>query len=189
MMKRTAGAALVVVLAALGLRGDIPPEVRARALKVIEGLENAGRGPAPSPSRASRTVTVTEDDLNAWIAYRIATEADRYFRACEIRLLPDDRFEGKIVLDLAGTPAALLLPAETELYFSAKGESREGEIRIEMEELFLGSQRLAPAVIDKVMALVSAFEGAPPTSLGDWYALPYGIRRLESRKGLLLCHF
>jgi hypothetical protein len=58
-----------------------------------------------------------------------------------------------------------------------------------MDELFLGSQRLSPAVIDKVMALVSAFEGAPPTSLGDWYQLPYGIRRLESQKGLLLCHY
>jgi hypothetical protein len=189
MMKRAAGATIVVFLAALGLRGDIPPEVRARALKVIEALEIAEQGPAPSPSRASRTVTVTEGDLNAWIAYRIATEADRYFRACEIRLLPDDRFEGKIVLDLSGTPAALLLPSETELYFSAKGESREGQIRIEMDELFLGSQRLAPDVIDKVMALVSSFEGASATSLGDWYALPYGIRRLESRKGLLLCHY
>jgi hypothetical protein len=188
-MKRAAGSALVLLLAALGLWGDVPPDVRARAEKVIEALEKAEREQAPASSRGPRTVTVSESDLNAWIAYSIAIEAGKYFRACEIRLLPADRFEGKIVLDLSGTPAVLLLPSETELYFSAKGESQEGKIRIEMTELFLGNQRLSPVVIDKVMALVSAFEGTPATSLGDWYALPYGIRRLESRKGLLLCHY
>jgi hypothetical protein len=190
-MTRRAGMTILIalVLAGQALRADISPEVRVRAQRVIELLERAERTQPPSSSRTPPTVTVTESDLNAWIAYRIATEADRYFRACEIRLLAGDRFEGKIVLDLSGTPAAFLLPSETDLYFSAKGESREGKIRIFIEELFLGSQRLSPAVIDKVMALVSAFEGTPPTSLGDWYALPYGIRRLESRKGSLLCHY
>jgi hypothetical protein len=188
-MRRVAGIVLVFALAAPGVRGEIPPGVRARAEKVIESLERVEREQARTSSRTARSVEVSEADLNAWIAYRIATDPDKYLRSCEIKLLAGDRFEGKIVLDLSGTPATLLLPSETELFFSATGESRDGRIRIRLDDLFLGSQRLSPSVLDKVMAFVSGLQGAPPASLNDWYALPYGIRRLESRRGLLICHY
>lgn len=189
MIRRAAGIAFVLVLAVLAAQGEIPPDVRARAVKVIESLEKVKQEQARSPSRVPRTVAVSEADLNAWIAYRIAAEPDKHLQSCEIRLLSGDRFEGKIVLDLSGTPATMLLPSRTELFFSATGESRDGKIRIQLSELFLGSQRISPAVIDRVIAFVSSLEGTPPTSLNDWYGLPYGIRRLESRQSLLVCHF
>jgi hypothetical protein len=189
MKRHIAGIAVLLALAAPILRADIPAAVRARAVKVIESLEQAEREQARPASHAPRSVEVSEADLNAWIALRIGSEPDKHLQSCEIRLFPGDRFEGKIVLDLSGTPATLLLPSETELFFSATGESRDGKIRIELAELFLGTQRIAPAVLDKVIAFVSSLEGTPPASLNDWYALPYGIRRLESRRGVLVCHY
>ena len=189
-MKRIAVAAFMLL--ALGpflAGGQLAPEVRSRAMKVVEALEKLEVEQARAPSAAGKSYTVSEADLNAWIAYRIAAEMERYVRSCELKLLDGDRAEGRLVIDLSGTPAAVLLAPRVELFFAASAETRDGKIRITMERLFLGNQRLSPEFIDTVIALVAGLEGKPATSLKDWYPLPYGIRRLESGAGRLVCHY
>jgi hypothetical protein len=187
--KHAAGAMIVLALSVPALRAELPPETRDRALKVIAVLEKLETDVARRTLRSPQSYTVSESDLNAWIAYRVATEMGTFVRSIELRLLDGNRAEGKIAIDLSGSPASLLLPARAEFFFSARGETKEGKIRLTMDRLYLGTQRLSPAFIDTVIAVVAGLEGQPATSLQDWYLLPYGIQRLESRAGQLVCHY
>jgi len=182
-------AATLLVLSASAPRAELPPETRVRALKVIAALEKLEEDAASGTSRSPQSYTVSESDLNAWIAYRVATEMSKSLRSIELRLLDGNRAEGKISIDLSGSAASLLLPPRAEFFFSAQGESKEGKIRLTMDRLYLGTQRLSPAFIDTVIAVLAGLEGEPATSLYDWYALPYGIQRLESRPGQLVCYY
>ena len=189
-MKKIAAGLLLSLLMSLVLAGSqLAPEVRARALKIIADLEKLERGQDRPSSGSAAGYPVSESDLNAWIAYRMATEMDKYVRSCELQLRPGNKAEGKLVLDLSATPVSALLPARPELYFSARAETKDGKIRITMDDLFLGTQRLSPGFIDTVIAFVAGLEGQKATSLGDWYPLPYGIRRLESQAGRLICYY
>jgi hypothetical protein len=189
MKKLVAGAAAIFILVGLSLQGELPKESRDRALKVIAALEKLEGEQGRPSSRSGSSYTVSEADLNAWIAYRISTEMEKFVRSCELRLQAGNRAEGKLVIDLGGSPAAAFLPSPIDFFFSATAETRDGKIRITMESLFLGAQRLSPAFIDTVIGIVSGLEGQPATSLHDWYPLPYGIRRLESQPGRLVCHY
>jgi len=189
MKKRIAAAFAVLALCPFLPGGQLTPEARSRALKVIEALEKLEADQARAPSRAARSYVVPEADLNAWIAYRIATEMEKSVRSCELKLLDGNRAEGRLVIDLSGTPASVLLPSRADLFFSASAETRDGKIRITMERLFLGTQRLSPDFLDTVIGFVAGLEGKPASSLKDWYPLPYGIRRLESGAGRLVCHY
>jgi len=189
MTKRIAMAVTILALCRSLTGGQLAPEVRGRALKVVEALEKLEAEQTRAPSRAGRSYVVSEADLNAWIAYRIATEMEKYVRSCELKLLDGDRAEGRLVIDLGGTPAAVLFPSRVDFFFAASAESRDGKIRITMERLFLGTQRLSPDFIDTVIGVVAGLEGKPATSLKDWYPLPYGIRRLQSGAGRLVCHY
>jgi hypothetical protein len=189
MKKRAAYAAILLVLSASAPGAELPPETRMRALKVIAALEKLEEDAASGTSRSPRSYTVSEAELNAWIAYRIATDMSKSVRSIELRLLDGNQAEGKISIDLSGSPASLLLPPRAEFYFSARGESKEGKIRFTMDRLYLGTQRLSPTFIDTVIAVLAGLQGERATSLNDWYALPYGIRRLESRPGQLVCRY
>ncbi len=189
MIRRFAVALMLPAIALTLAGGQLAPEVRDRALKVIQALEKVEADQARAPSRTGRSYVVPEADLNAWIAYRIATEADKHLQSCELKLLDGDRAEGRLVLDLAGTPAAVLYASRAEIFFAASAESRDGKIRITMQRLFLGTQELSPDVLDTIIGLVAALEGKPASSLKDWYPLPYGIRRLQSGPGRLVCHY
>jgi hypothetical protein len=188
--KRTAASVLAgLALTGLIAWGQLAPEAKDRALKVVAMLEKLERDKARDPHRPGGSGTVSEAELNAWIAYQIATEGEKYLRSCELRLLDGNRAEGKLVIDLSRTPAAAVLTSQAELFFSATAETERGKIRITMESLFLGSQRLSPAFLDTVIGIVAALEGQQAQGLHDWHPLPYGIQRLESRAGRLICYY
>jgi hypothetical protein len=69
------------------------------------------------------------------------------------------------------------------LLFAARVETRDGKIRINMDSLYLGTQAISPAFIDVIIGIVSRLQGVEPTTLKDWYDLPPGVLRLESRPG------
>ena len=58
-----------------------------------------------------------------------------------------------------------------------------------MNKLFLGTQPIAPAVVDVIIGILSRLQGVEPKSLGDWYDLPPGVLRLESRPGLVVVYY
>ncbi len=186
MMRKVTLPALVAVCVFGPLLGsELSPEVRARAEKVVAALRTieAEQGRADAGQRA---VSFTEAEFNAWIAYRLVEEKEPYVKSAELKLLADDRVEGRIVLDLGRGQGGGLLAPRQDLFFSARFETRAGRIRIDMDSLFLGTQKMSPAVIDAVIALVARLQGAEPTSLRDWYDLPPGVLKLETKPGRLV---
>jgi hypothetical protein len=189
MKKRAAGIVISIVIPVILSGGQLAPEVRDRALKVIATLEKLEQDQARTPQRPGGNCTITETDLNAWIAYQFSADMEKFVRSCELHLQSGNRAEGKLVIDLGNTPASAVLPARTDLFFSATAETKDGKIRLTMESLFLGTQRLSPAFIDTIIGIVAGLEGQPARSLHDWYPLPYAIQRLESQPGRLICYY
>jgi len=189
----TAGAACAVLLAAAALLfAQVPPEVRAKAAPLFDALAKieleAAHPPqaaaAPNsrrPEPGSRSLTFSEDELNAYAACRL--ESEPFVKSAVLKLLAGNKVEGRIGIDLGKPQASGLVPQKQDLLFAARFETKDGRIRIDMDRLYLGTQEISPAFIDLVIGIVSGLEGVKATTLKDWYDLPRGVQRLESRPG------
>jgi len=197
MMKRalSLGAAALIALSAAAAppaRAKVPPEVRAKAAAIFSALETieteflrarlAGPG-AGSPLRGSRRLTFSEAELNAYIACRIEDQNELYVKEVILKLLAGDRVEGRVAIDLGKPQASGLIPQKQDLLFAAKAETKDGQIRVTMDKLYLGTEAISPDFVDVIIRVVATLQGYPPTSLKDWYDLPRGVLRLESRPG------
>lgn len=198
-MKKTSLAALALfsLLAALlpasvGTSGQVPPEVRAKAAGIIAALEKIeadGRpsslalGAAPQPSPGSRSLTFTEPEFNAYIACWLADENEPFVKLAEFKLLAGNRYEGHIAIDLGKPQASGLVPQKQDLLFAGTFETRDGQIKVALDKLFIGAQAISPAFVDLVIEVASRLQGIRPTTLKDWYDLPPGVLRLETQPG------
>jgi hypothetical protein len=197
--QRTVRPAALAVLAAVALAAmapaapaEVPPEVRAKAAGIFAALDDirtgfvrsrlAGPG-AAGPAPGSRRLTFSEAELNAYAACRLEDEGDPYVKAILLKLLDGDRIEGRIAIDLGKPQASGLVPQKQDLLFAARVETQDGKIRINMDTLYLGTQAISPAFVDVIIGVVAKLQGLEPTSLKDWYDLPRGVLRLESRPG------
>ncbi|HSA97200.1 MAG TPA: hypothetical protein VLJ16_14185, partial [Acidobacteriota bacterium] len=187
-------AALAVTASFVQAAAQVAPEVRTKAAPIFAALEKIeaeyrrptptripATPPPPAQAPGSRSLTFSEAEFNAYIACRLADENEAYVRAAEFKLLADDRVEGHIAIDLGKPQASGVLPQKQDLLFSAGFETRDGKIRVNMDKVFLGTQPIAVAFIDFVIGFVSKLQGVEPTTLKDWYDLPAGVLRLETR--------
>lgn len=177
-----------LALAIPGARAEVRPEVRAKAAGILDALKRieTERG---RPAPALRSLTFTEAEFNAYVVCRLDAENEPFVKAAEFKLLADDRIEGRITFDLGDRQTSGLFPKRQDLLFSAGIETRDGMIKINMDKLFLGTQAIAPAVVDVIIGILSRLQGVEPTSLEDWYDLPPGVRRLESRPGQVVVYY
>lgn len=192
---RPAAFAVLFVLAAAAapVLGQITPEVRAKAAPVFDALariESEAVRPtatrinpqaAPPPAPGSRSIVFSEAELNAYAACRLENEP--YVKSAVLKLLEDNKVEGRIGIDLGKPQASGLVPQKQDLLFAAHFETKDGKIRIGMDSLYLGTQPIVPAFLDIVIGIVSRLQGLEPTTLQDWYDLPRGVQRLETRAG------
>ena len=149
-----------------------------RVLRIIEKIEKEG---SPGPGAASRKEVVSETELNAYIAYRIASEKEEIMKELRLKLLPENRVEGKIFIDLSGRRIPVFLKPQMDVYFAGTLETEGSKARVRIESLFLGEQRIQPALLDLIIRAISKVEKTEPVSIEDWYDLPYGIRKMETR--------
>jgi hypothetical protein len=157
-----------------------------RVLRIIEKIEQEG---SRGPEGASRKESVSETELNAYIAYRIASENGEIMKELRLRLLPRNRVEGKIFIDLSGRRVPGFLKPQMNIYFAGTLETEGSKIRIRFESLFLEEQRIQTAFLDLIIYAVSQFEKTEPVSIEDWYDLPFGILKMETRAGELVVSY
>lgn len=153
----------------------------ADALKVfraIETIQEAG----PPPAGGLRRITVSERELNAYIAFRIENEKEEMMKELRLKLLGDQKLEGKLVLDLRGAKISSLLPDRATFLLAAQLEAGDGKARIRLDKLFLEQQPIQPVVIDLILLFASRKDNAVPSSLNEWIDLPIGIRELRVDK-------
>jgi hypothetical protein len=178
-----------LLLLVLSAQAELAPQVKEDARKVLEILDRIQNDQGPASGRPLRTVVVSEQELNAYIAYRIEAEREEIMKELRLKLLPGNRVEGKIFIDLSGRKVPWFLKPQMNVYFAGTLETEGPKVRVRFESLFLGKQRIQTALLDLIIYAVSQVEKTEAVSIEDWYDLPYGIRKMETRAGELIVSY
>jgi hypothetical protein len=160
--------------------GTYSIEEAQKVLTAIAAVESATEQPWTGPRRS---VTLSESELNSYIAYRIETEEEEIMRELRLKLLGKNEIEGKIHIDLRGQDVPRYIRPEMDVYFAADLLTENGRVKIDIKELFVGDEPIQPFILDLVMAISARLRNEPATSLSDWYELPYGIKEIKTEKG------
>jgi hypothetical protein len=186
-------AVLVLFLASAGAAAAGPQTpgipmtaaMRKDAARIQDQLDRIAAEHEAGRTHPPRTVTFTENELNAWIAGMIEANSEDVLRELVLKLFADNRVEGKAFIDLSRASLPLGLKPKMTLFFAARVISREGAARIEFDKLFLEGQVIPIAVLDLMIAVASGLGKSDAASIKDWVALPDGIKDLRSRPGLV----
>lgn len=141
-------------------------------LKTIEAQQNDKGG------NAAQKAVVTQKELNAYIAYRLAREKDPIIRKLELSLLENNRVKGNIQFELGGFDLLALLGSNLSFDFDGTLQTRDGGGRLDLASLYLNGQAVPPQTLDAVLVAVARYYGEAPGSVNDWYELPKGIQRI-----------
>jgi hypothetical protein len=151
-----------------------------KVLLTIDRIEMETQEPWTGPPRS---VTITESEFNSYIAYRIEDEKEEIMKELRLKLLADNKIEGKIHIDLRGQKIPSFIKPEMDVFFAADLITANGKAKVDMKEIFLGDEPIKPMILDMVMAVSARLRNEPATSLNDWYELPYGLKDIKTEKG------
>jgi len=173
----------------LGFAQDSTDYSLQEALKVISLIEKIQLEQIEKGSEGIRNVVVTENEFNSYIAYRIDVEKEEVMKELRLKLFDNNKIEGKIILDLRKQKLPKILKPRMTFYFGGKLEVKDGNVRLDLEDLFLENQRIQPAVLDLVIFIGSKITGSESFSISDWWGLPYGIKDVKTQKGKMAFYY
>jgi hypothetical protein len=151
-----------------------------RVLQAIERVEAESSQPWNGPLRE---IAVTEGELNSYIAYRIETESEEIMKELRLKIFDKNRIEGKIGIDLRGQKIPQFIRPDLNFYFSADVLVSNGLVKIDVKEVFLEDEPINLQLLDMIIAISARLSGEEPTSINNWYELPYGINDIKTQKG------
>ncbi len=157
-----------------------------KVLQTIEMIEKANLDPKPRPLKQA---ILTEDELNAYIAYRLRTEPVELLQELRLKLLDDNHLEGKAIFDLSQENLPSFFPKIAILFFSTIFRIQEGKISFEFKKVFLGSQELSIDFVSEMIKQIAIAHNALPEGLNRSYDLPFGIKDIKSKKGLAIFYY
>jgi hypothetical protein len=159
------------------------------ALKVINLIEKIQLEQFEKGSGVIRNVVVTESEFNSYVAYRIDVEKEEVMKELRLRVFDDNKIEGKLVVDLREQKLPKILKPRMTFYIGGKLEVKDGDIRLNLDDLFLENQRIQPAVLDLVIFIGSKIAGSESFNISDWWVLPHGIKDVKTQKGKLTFYY
>jgi len=154
---------------------------RQEAQKVFRVISKIERESARKTGDSLENVSITESELNSYIAYRIDAEREKIMKELRVKLFKRNKIEGKILIDLSGQQIPGFLKPQMTLYFGGKLEVKGGLVRLDLKDLFLEEQRIDPDVLDFIIALGAKIENYKVWSIYDWFELPYGIKNVKTQ--------
>lgn len=153
------------------------------ALKVLDIIDRMEREQLVKGTDDIRTAGVTESEFNSYVAHRIITEKDEVLKELRFKFFDKNRIEVMALVDLEGQKLPKYLKPEMIFYFGGTLDVRDGGVRLKLKDLFLGDQRIQPMVLDLVIFIASKIQNSEPSSIEDWYELPYGIKDIKTQAG------
>ncbi|MDH4221023.1 MAG: hypothetical protein OEW23_19885 [Candidatus Aminicenantes bacterium] len=159
------------------------------ALKVINLIEKIQLEQFEKGSGVIRNVVVTESEFNSYVAYRIDVEKEEVMKELRLRVFDDNKIEGKLVVDLREQKLPKILKPRMTFYMGGKLEVKDGNIRLNLDDLFLENQRIQPAVLDLAIFIGSKIAGGDSFNISDWWVLPHGIKDVKTQKGKLTFYY
>jgi hypothetical protein len=158
------------------------------ALMVKQLLKTIETHPPRSDGK-ELTAVVTEQELNAYIVYRLALEKRTPVTNLKVGLLDNNHIQGKIRLDAQQLNLGFLLGDVLDFDFKGIVQTRSGAARLDLTALQLGGQPVTPQMLDLVLGTVALYNGTESGRLDDWYALPKGVKRIVVSKGRAVLHY
>lgn len=153
------------------------------ALKVLRAIDRVTEeGEQPAGGRL-REVVITESELNSYIAFRIESEKEEIMKELRLKLLDKNKIEGKIHIDLHGQRIPQFIRPEMDIYFAASLRVSDGNVKIDIQQLFLEDQPIQLHLLDLIIAVSARLNNEKATSISDWYELPYGIKDIKTQAG------
>jgi hypothetical protein len=176
--KKLASAILVIFLSflAYGAQKYSQQEVD----KVLKAIEKVERETAGQTKRPMKKISITESELNSYIAYRIEKKNEKFMKELRIKLFKKNKVEGMVLVDLKGERVPSFLRPQMSLYFGGKLEARDGLVKFILKDLFLEEQRIEPKVLDFIIAFAAKIENYEVWSINDWWELPHGLKDVET---------
>ena len=159
------------------------------ALKVLRLIEKVHKEQIGKREGDLRTVFVTESELNSYIAYRIEVEQEDIMKELRLKLMKNNRVEGKVVIDLRGQDLPKFLPPRMTFFLGGKLEVDREWVRLNLKDLFLENLRIQPEILDLVIFIGSKIQNTEPFSLEDWIELPYGIKDIKTQERGVLFYY
>ncbi len=153
------------------------------AQKILNLIEKIQLEQLEKGNRDLKNVVVTEDELNSYIAHRIKVEQEETLRELRLKLYDNNQVEWKIMLDLEGAKLPNVLKPQMTFYLGGILEVEDGNVRLDLEDLYLGNKRIQVSVFELVIFIGSKIIGSEPFSMSDWWLLPYGIKDIKTQKG------
>ena len=132
---------------------------------------------------------VTETELNAYIAYRLAQEEAPVCDSLTVKLLDHNHVHGKMRFDAQRLNLDSLLGENLDFDFKGVFLSRDGAARIDLISLQLNGQPINPQVLDFVIHTAALVYRTESSGIGDWYELPKGIKRISGYKAKAILHY
>jgi hypothetical protein len=173
-----------------GLRLDAPQGYSVEeAVKIVNMLAMIEEAKADTDPASPRKASVSESELNSYIAYRIDTQKEEIMKELRLKLFSKNRIEGKALIDLSGLDLPGFLKPRMNLYFSGGIQTQSGKIKVNFDSLFLETQRVQPFIVDWIIKIAAQAGGNEPSSLSDWYELPSGIKDMATEQGRLIVFY
>ena len=158
------------------------------ALAVRHILRVIAEHPPRSDTR-ELSARVTEKELNAYIAYRLAQEEEPVCDSLTVKLLDHNQVRGKIRFDAQRLNLDALLGDNLDFDFKGVFLTRDGAARIDLVSLQLNGQPIDPQVLDFVIHTAALVYRTESSGIGDWYELPKGIKRIDVRKANAVLYY
>ncbi|BBO92321.1 hypothetical protein [Desulfosarcina ovata] len=168
------------LIAGLLLSGAIDRQTR-DALKVQHILKTIERQP-PQTDDKERTAEITQSELNAYIAWRLAHETNTVINTMTVDLLDNNHVTGKIRFDAARLNLDAVLGEALDFDFKGVLVNGDRKARLDLIALSLCGQPVKPQVLAFVLQAAALYYGSAVSGLNDWYELPPGVRRIGVRK-------
>lgn len=159
------------------------------ALKVLSIIEKVQSEQNSLSKGKLRKVTVTESELNSYIAFRIETEKEEIMKQLNLHILVNNRIEGNILIDLRGQNIPGFLRPQMNIYFGGRVEVKDEKVRINIKKLFIEDVPIQPEILDVIIMIASKIENSEPTSLYDWYDLPFGLKDIKTQNGKAIFYY
>ena len=178
---------MLTVWAGVMLTGAVD-QTTADALKVQHILKTIEKK-APAAAGTERTATISQRELNHYIAWRLANEKAAGINALTVNLLENNHVAGKMRFDAARLNLDVLLGEALDFDFKGILVTRQRAGRLHLISLSLCGQPIKPQVLDYVLAAAALRQGSETGGVEGWYELPAGIERIAVGKGQAVLYY
>lgn len=160
-----------------------------KALKVLSVIDDILEEQTQAGDRGLKSVEVTESEFNAYLAFLIDADNEEVLREVYVNFLTNNRIEAKIHIDLRQKEIPRFLKPELNFYFAGRINVINGRARLAIKEVFLENEPVQPALLDLAILIASRIQNVEPIGLYDWYELPYGIKNIQTKKGIAIFYY